>query len=190
MRVAIAAKLPLPSIMIKRTLQHTALLFVLFLGTTLLTPTAGSAQFIDLQLEVEPELTATTEQVLDFGTLVTNSGRRMIEFGSMNMGIFSITGLENQLLMINLQKPDVLKHSNSAINDVVPLQLFSRYGYSSQDYQDSSLLPESNSIIHVEPNPDPGPWNTIYLFMYGSIDIGDIPDGVYSNDIVLNVEYI
>lgn len=155
-----------------------------------LIPRYTNAQFIDLQLEVDSKVTTSTEQALDFGTLTTNTGRRAIGLGSINMGVFSISALENQILLVTLDKPTELRHDNPAIDDVVPLELFARYGYSSQNYQDSYPLPEATSNIKVESNPEPGPWNTIYLFIYGSVNIGNIPDGVYTNDIILDVEYI
>ncbi|MGM0547600.1 MAG: hypothetical protein ACQEST_12870 [Bacteroidota bacterium] len=150
----------------------------------------SAAQFIDLQLDIDPEITAQTEQPLDFGTITTNSGRNMIELGSVNMGIFSITALENQLLLVTLDKPTELRHSNSDINETIPLELFSRYGFSAQNHEDSEPLPDATSTIRVEPNPEPGPWNSIYIFMYGAVDIGDVPDGTYDNEITLSVEYI
>jgi len=151
---------------------------------------SATAQFINLQLEVDSKLTATTERPLDFGTIATNSGQRNIDLGSINMGVFSITALEKQLLLIKLGKPNYLRHDNPAIKDTVPLDLFARYGYDSQNYNDSAPLPEETNNIKVEYNSDPGPWNTIYIFMYGSITVDDISDGVYSNNIILNVEYI
>lgn len=166
------------------------ILFILLFGGSVFLPEITNAQFIDLRLEIDSEITAQTERTLDFGTLSTNSGRRMIEFGSINMGIFSITGLENQMLLVTLDKPDALRHENPTVKDVIPLQLFARYGYSFQNYQTSRPLPETISSIKVEPNSDPSPWNTIYIFMYGSVDIGNVPQGTYSNQIVLSVEYL
>lgn len=165
-------------------------LTIVFVSLMLVTAQPTAAQFIDLRLDVDSELTASTEQPLDFGTLTTNSGRRMIDLGSMNMGVFSITALENQLLLVTLNKPDVLQHDNPAIKDTIPLNLFARYGFSYENYQGSTSLPEETNYIKVETNPELGPWNTVYIFMYGSINIGNVPDGVYSNEVVLNVEYI
>lgn len=156
----------------------------------LMIPAIGHAQFIDLQLDIDPEITAQTEQPLNFGTVMTNSGRQMIELGSVNMGIFSITALENQLLLLTLDKPTELQHSDSDVDEVIPLELFSRYGFSAENHEDSYPLPDAASTIKVEPNPEPGPWNSIYLFIYGAVDIGDVPDGTYDNEIVLSVEYI
>jgi hypothetical protein len=173
--------------------QHShAILKILFWGVVLFF--AGSintqAQFIDLRLDIDSEITAQTEQPLDFGTLMTNTGRRMIELGSFDMGVFSITALENQMLLVTLDKPTELRHDNPAVDDVIPLELFSRYGYSAQNYENSNPLPDATSNIKVEPNPEPGPWNSIYIFLYGSVDIGNVQDGTYANEIVLNVEYI
>jgi hypothetical protein len=153
-------------------------------------PHNAHAQFIDVSLNVDSKLTASTERALDFGTLTANSGRQTIQLGSPNMGIFSITALENEMLLVTLTKPTQLRHEDAGIGRVVPLELVARYGYSLQNIQNSSLLPEAVSKIKVEPNTDPSPWNNIYIFIYGTVNIGNIPDGNYYNDIILNVEYI
>lgn len=176
--------------MIRKLTYHLLAVAFLSMGSGFLTPDQAHGQFIDLQLDIDSELTATTEKPLEFGTLTTNSGRRMIELGSVNMGIFSITGLEQQMLLVTLNKPNALRHDNPAVKEIIPLELFARYGYSAQNYQDSIPLPEASSSIKMESNPEPGPWNTIYIFMYGAVDIGDVPDGSYANQIVLSVEYI
>lgn len=164
------------------------LLSVLLVAVISISPASG--QFIDLRLDVDSELTASTEQPLDFGTVTSNSGRQQIPFGAVNMGIFSITALENQLLLVNLQKPTDLNHENPAINTQIPINLTARYGFSTQDLQDSNPIPAATSTIKVATNPDPGPWNSIFIFMYGSIDVGDITGGIYSNEIILTVQYI
>ncbi len=191
MQVTIPVKSLSLLIMTSRSvISKAVVLLYLFLGISIGLPQITNAQFIDLRLNIDSEITARTEQPLNFGTLNTNSGRHMIELGSINMGVFSITGLENQMLLLNLDKPIELRHDNTAITSTIPLQLYSRYGNSSQNYQDSYPLPEATSSIKVEPNPDPGPWNTIYIFMYGSVDVADVPDGIYSNQIILSVEYM
>ena len=189
MPAATPVKLRLPSIMISQSyiIKWGGLLLI---WGFLLAPNNVMAQFIDLTLDIDAEITARTEQPLDFGTLTTNSGRRSINLGSVNMGIFSITALENQVLLINSNMPAELLHDNPAISDVVPIDLQSRYGYSSENFEASESLPSGMSSIKVETNPDPGPWNTIYLFIYGSVDIGNISDGIYANNIIVNVEYI
>lgn len=164
--------------------------FLLVVIQSLVNSVDSQAQFIDLQLDIDSRITAQTEQPLEFGTIMTNSGRRVIELGSPNMGIFSITALENQMLLVTLDKPTELRHENPAIDDVIPLDLSSRYAYSARNYENSYPLPGTISSIKVEPNAEPGPWNSIYIFMYGSVDIGDVREGTYANNIVLNVVYM
>ncbi|NGP87829.1 hypothetical protein [Fodinibius halophilus] len=156
----------------------------------LLFPCYSNGQFIDLTLEISPRISAQTEQFLDFGTITTNSGQKTIEFGSPDMGIFSITALENQTLLLQIDMPAELRHNDPSVTDVVPISLFSRYGYSRQNFQESLPLQNEIGNIRVEPNPAPSPWNTLYLFIYGSVNIGNISDGMYSSNISLNVEYI
>lgn len=153
-------------------------------------PHAASAQFIDLTLEIDSRLSAQTEQMLSFGTLNTNSGSKVIELGDMGMGIFKITALETQLLLISLNKPKALYHQNPAVKANVPVQLSASYGYSAENYQNAVNFQSSSQIVTVKTDPEYGLWNTIYIFMYGVITIPDIPTGIYSNDIVLSVQYL
>lgn len=169
---------------------HQYITFFYFAFLFLCNTTNVEAQFIDLQLNVESEIEAKTEQVLEFESIQTNSGQHMIELGSNNMGIFSITALENQTLMITLDMPINLQHDNPAIDDVIPVDLSSRYGFSAQNSEASYPLQEGANSVQVEPNPEPGPWNSIYIFIFGSLNIGDVQAGTYFSEIELNVEYL
>lgn len=156
----------------------------------LLLPLTAQAQFIDLQLNIEPKLEARMEKPLNFGILESNTGRRTIELGSSGMGVFSITAMENQLLFVSLDLPKTLHHENPAVSDIIALDLYVRYGFSVEKARNSFVLSDGSSSIRVEESDYPGPWSRIYLFIFGSIDIRDVPEGLYSNEIVLNVEYI
>lgn len=163
---------------------------VLLVGLSFAAPAAANGQFMDLELRVNSKLSANTERPLHFGTLMPNSGRAEITLGSVNMGVFSVRALESQLLLVTLDKPDELYHDNPAVEETIPLELLSRYGYSAQNYQDSYPLPKASTSIRIAPTPGPGPWSMLYIFIYGSIDIGNVPEGTYDNEIVLSVEYI
>jgi len=165
-------------------------LFLGFFALLFLHPPILKAQFIDLNLDVEAEVTVHTEQSLNFGTLIANTGTHTVDLGNPNMGIFSIKALENQEILIELDEPDELQHNDPEIDDSIPLKLFARYGYSFSRYQQSNLLPGRVANILMEENPAPGPWNVLYLYIYGNIEVNDITDGVYTAQIVLNVEYL
>ena len=192
MRALILGKLLSISAMTRRTegTFRSAVWLVLFLSLTTFVPRKATSQFLDLQLQVESRLTATTERPLNFGVLSSNTGTVQIELGDVNMGIFSVTALERQILLVELNTPDQLNHDNPAIDEPIPLNLNARYGYSTQNVANSYPLAEATNTLRVATNPDPGPWNTLYIFVFGSITIGEVPDGMYSNRILLNVEYI
>lgn len=102
------------------------------------------AQFINLQIRVEPELSATVEQDLNFGQLVVNSGPSIIELGDINMGIFNIRSYYTQNVFVQLQVPDALTHINPAINDVIPLELGVAYNNSGTRNLDESIILSEN----------------------------------------------
>ncbi|HCT52926.1 MAG TPA: hypothetical protein DF712_10735, partial [Balneola sp.] len=60
-----------------KTIKTYTILFLSFIAFN----NSVNAQFINLQLRIEPELSATVEQSLDFGTQVTNFGTRTIALG-------------------------------------------------------------------------------------------------------------
>jgi len=188
--IPVQSQLPLAMINLNRVKSALPQPFLLTVILFVIGSLNAQAQFIDLQLNIDSRITAQTEQPLEFGTIMSNSGRHMIELGSPNMGVFSITALENQNLLLTLDKPTELRHQNPGIDDTIPMELFSRYAYSTRNYENSYPLPETVNSIQVEPNPEPGPWNSIYIFMYGSVDVGNIRDGTYANEIVLSVIYI
>lgn len=162
---------------------------VLTLTFCLLSLTA-QAQFLDLNLEIDSRLSTATDQQLTFMPQKINSGQNSIDLGSNNMGIFRITALEQQVLLLDLSLPDSLDHLNPAVKSKVPVELEIRYGYSSEEYDDSDYLSPGLTCINVRPDSGYGPWRAVYIFIYGSFDTQGIPPGTYMQDIVLTMEYI
>ena len=152
------------------------------------------AQFINLQLKIEPELSATVEQDLDFGTLISNSGRTEIQLGDVNMGVFSIKAFHTQNVYLNLQYPDVLSNENPAVDDVIPIELNMSYNNTGNNNAvNSSPLSSNNGFVSVHENTElenrNDIWKQLYIYVYGAIEVGNIPNGVYTGDIVLSVDY-
>ncbi len=152
------------------------------------------AQFINLQLKVEPELSATVEQDLDFGTLVTNSGRTEIQLGDVNMGVFSIRAFHTQNVYLNLQYPDVLRHDNPAISQEIPLQLSMSYNNTGNNNAiNSTALSANNGYLSIHEDTELESrndiWKQMYIYVYGAIEVGNIPNGFYTGEIVLSVDY-
>jgi len=157
-------------------------------------PLLAQAQYINLQLKIEPELSATVEQDLNFGTQVTNSGRTEIQLGDVNMGVFSIKAFHTQNVYLNLNYPNSLSSANPDIDADIPIELNMAYNNSgNNNANNSSPVSPNGSFISIheytalESRNDV--WKQMYIYVYGAIEIGNIPNGVYTGDIVLSVDY-
>lgn len=152
------------------------------------------AQFINLQIKIEPELSATVEQDLDFGTQISNSGRTEIQLGDVNMGVFSIRAFHTQNVYLNLQYPSLLTNNDPAVNATIPLELNIAYNNTGTNAIESAVqLAGNNGLVSVHERTElrnrNDIWKQLYLYIYGAIEVGNIPNGVYTGDIVLSVDY-
>ncbi len=171
-------------------IAYISLIVIISIGTS--SPLA--AQFINLRLTVEPELRATVVQPLDFGTQITNSGSTTIELGDANMGIFSVRAYHTQNIFIDLQYPDALENNEAGIAADIPLELGMSFNNTGSDNpQNSTPLPLNKGLVSITQNTTPESeadvWKQMYIYVYGSIVIGNIPNGIYTGDIILNLDY-
>tara|TARA_R110002110_G_scaffold63061_3_gene175541 strand:- start:9743 stop:10189 length:447 start_codon:yes stop_codon:yes gene_type:complete len=147
---------------------------------------------MNIQISIEPELSAEVEQVLNFGQVVSNSGISEIKLGDLNTGIFGIRAIRSQSLQIELNYPDYLVRENNP-NDQIPLDLQISYNNSgSNNASKTKILPNrmGNLIVGGSTVNDSGNfWRKLYLYVYGTIDVGDIPNGLYEADVTLFVSY-
>lgn len=168
--------------------------FILSLFFTLIFSSLTSAQFINLQLKIEPELSATVEQDLDFGTQITNSGRTEIQLGDVNMGVFSIKAFHTQNVYLTLQYPEVLESGNPSNEAEIPLELNMAYNNSGQNsVNGAAILSNNNGLVSIHEDTrlesQNDIWKTMYIYVYGAITVGNVPNDVYTGDIVLSVDY-
>lgn len=155
----------------------------------------AEAQFIHFQMEVETELSTNVLQDFSFGDLITNSGTTQVELGGPGMGIFEIRGLNNQRLMVSLNAPSYLSHTSDGTEEQIPIKIEASYNNhgdvndisQAQPFLEGSLteftLGESTS------QSNQSSWESAYIYVYGSIDVGEVPTGLYEGSIVLTVEY-
>ena len=153
-------------------------------------PTILSAQFVQLRLDIKPKTTVNAKQMLNFGSLPVNSGTTTINLGDPNMGVFSIRAVKSQTLLINYINPSQLNHRNTEIEEHLPLQLDIDLGYSNDRFNDTSTLSESLQTITIQENDDKSFWNMLYVFLYGSVTVGDVPARRYKNNIVIDIHYL
>ena len=157
-----------------------------------LLPFAGYAQNMPVQLDVNPLAETMVEQSLDFGQVIAGSGFQEIPLGSPAMGIFKVRVLRTQQLLISLEADSVLTHSDPEIDEVIPIQLNANYaGNGVNDYRSSTPLSGFMGNIITQPppqNPDAA-WSSIYIYIFGGIDLGFVPAGVYRGEVTLTVIY-
>lgn len=155
-------------------------------------PDESSAQFLNIQIDVEPSVDTEVQQRLDFGQLISGSGLQEIPLGSPNMGVFHIRALRTQRMLISIDADPSLTHSNPNINTSIPMEIFANYTNDGIDnFRNSNALSDELEMIIVEA-PDNNPdavWSGIYIYIYGSIDLRNVPLGTYSGDIILTVVY-
>ncbi len=170
--------------------------FAFFLAI-LLSSSTITAQFVNVELKIEPDLSTTVVSNLDFGELDINSGEKFIELGDAAMAVFSIKGFKNQRVYLGIQFPEVLTQFNPAIGDTIPISLSMAANNSgTNDYRNSFLLTEKNAIVDIyqyesiesyRTNFDI--WETLYVYVFGSISIGNIANGTYQGYVSLSIEY-
>lgn len=150
--------------------------------------TNATSQFVHFRMEVEPELSASVMQELSFGEVVINSGTRYIEAGSPGMGIFQIRGLSNQQVLVTLNPPSSLTSSNPDIDQNIPLSL--EYSYSNGGINNAQqALPFSGNSAWFKLGDSSTQWQSVFVYVFGSVEIGDVPEGTYSGTLMLTVEY-
>ncbi len=161
-----------------------------------LVPGSVLAQFINLQIRIEPELSATVEQELDFGTFAINAGEQFIGVSDVNAGIFSIRAYYTQNVFIELVLPPELTHINPAISDAIPIDLQIAYNNKGNRSSGDAVVLENNQGLlpineygELITSNSPEIWKEMYLFVFGSIYVNDIASGIYESDIVLSIEY-
>lgn len=172
---------------IRNRAKRVSVLLALLLTTA---PSLLSAQFLNIQIEVEPEVEATVERSLNFGSILTNSGMINFPLGDPDIGVFGIRAVQTQRMLIEMDVPDYLEHSELDARIPVGLELaVNRFGVN--DPGSAVRITDENREVTVSTPPDQPAqeWSYAYLYVYGWIDVGTVPPGIYTGDVVLNIEY-
>ncbi|MEO1022472.1 MAG: hypothetical protein AAFW89_07995 [Bacteroidota bacterium] len=172
--------------MIKQTYIWPLLAALVITGTV-------NAQFLNLDLRIEPELRAEVVKPINFGIVISNSGETKIELGEPNMGIFVLTSFRNQRITVDFNTPNALAHTNPEIEDIIDIKLEYSYVVGEDDYRRSQ--PVQAETVTLIPNSTKNSsrssdiWESIYFYVYGSLNVDAIPNGEYLGNIVMNIDY-
>src|SRR5690554_834628 len=171
--------------------SYTTLAVTLFF---LLISQTTTAQFINLNFTVKSELSVTVQQHLNFGSVVSNSGEHSINLGDLNAGIFAIRAYHTQNIFVEMNTPKFLVNENINSTDQIPITLHASYSNSGLNNPKSSTslinntgyLPiHQNNVNTVESDI----WQEMFIYIYGTLNVGNISNGTYSGEVVLYIEY-
>lgn len=165
-------------------------LIVLFLP--ILIGEGVNAQFLDIQIDIEPKVDANVEQSIDFGQIITGAGRQEIPIGSPNMGVFQIRALRAQRLMISVDIDSELVNNDPLVDATIPVYLSATYTADGvNDYRGSIAFDSNLETVIVNP-PENNPnavWSSIFIYIFGEVDVGNVPIGLYNGEILLTIIY-
>ncbi|MCF7808002.1 MAG: DUF4402 domain-containing protein [Candidatus Marinimicrobia bacterium] len=161
------------------------------------------AQVITFSVHVSSSLNATKDQDMDFGTIISGTGLTEINLGDAGMGVFAITGNEEMDVIVTLTAPANLIHTGAS-SDVIPFTL--NFAYANKGVNDINQAVTSTGgtarfqMRERESGPAGAPPTppsshhtpaeaTAYLYIYGTLNVGNIDAGTYSADVDLEVIY-
>lgn len=175
-------------------------LFLILLNV--LSVSTANAQFVNFTFELETEFSASTEEDLNFGTLPVQSGINRIGLGDQGMGVVMFRGIRYQRLYITVDEPDQLLHSDSDNNSAIPIDLNFAYNNRGEDNPDGSteldeygtsltLLGQGVDFSEAEGLNEylQSEWANMYIYVYGSVEVGNVSPGVYKNQVTVSIEY-
>jgi hypothetical protein len=171
------------------------LLFVFFMSTIAL-----QAQFLQFSVFVDTEVSAQTVQELDFGTMLQNN-EVMIGLDESGSGWFQVAVLNVSDVQLFLDAPQQLVLENEGIicgNEPCSVGLELGFAY----YIDSTprlqigqaMRPLSEgfneiSVARASSSSTEPEYIYININIFGTLSVGDVPSGIYTGTMNLEVNY-
>ena len=158
-------------------------------------PLFVEAQTVQFEMDIQPELSIEVLQNLNFGTVISESGTSRIELGNANMGIFEIRALAAQRALLTLDPPESLSTGQNTNGGEATIPIRIDAVYSDRSYTAGDLVPFVDNRAWITLQPDQPAengetrWETGFVYVTGTIEVGDIPPGSYSGTLLLSVEY-
>ena len=162
-------------------------------------------QSIQFSIYVDSELTATTEQDLNFGDfIIVGQGLTEVNLGDSNMGKFRITGNEEMDIIITMVAPANLTRQEGG-TDVIPLTLNLAYNNKGADNSAQAVtiagstvrIPMKARVGGRPAGPPPTPPHSgyipaevdVFLYIFGDINVGSVAAGSYTATVSITIEY-
>lgn len=168
-----------------------------------------SAQDIDFSQYSSYTVTIETEpgsETLQFGNVIQGQGETTVNLGdSPGMAVLGITGVPYLDVIVTVTKPSELLPVDAGNSDTIPFTtLNAAYANNgSNDYLQANVINGLQARFPIlarqstPPGPPPTPpregvgppTETAFLYLWGTIDVGEVQAGEYTATINVSVEY-
>lgn len=161
------------------------------------------AQTIPFGIHATVDLNVAAEADLDFGWLVREQGLTTVSLGDAGMGIISITGQADLDVLVTLDVPAALVNAQNPAQ-TIPFTFSAAYANRGRDHT-ADAVPFNGTTARFQirrrdggpPGPPPhpphegyeAPPETAYLYLYGTLNVGEVTAGEYTGMITVHVEY-
>lgn len=188
---------------IKKSIQSLSRTFLSVLLFICLAYQPLFSQVINFSIHVASSLDATKDADMAFPQVSAGDGLTAINLGDGGMGVFAISGNEELDIEVILTAPAELVHTTKPSNT---MGLDLKFAYANTGVNDINVAKTVNGnsarfqlrertsgpagAPPTPPNSSHVPnITTAYIYLYGSINVGNISSGNYSGTVDLSVQY-
>ena len=153
----------------------------------------AQGQFLRLTLDVETEHGARDVNNLSFGVMAP--GTHELNLGDDGIGVYSLSGYPNNFLNVSIQPPEYLQHTDPGIADRLIIEVASAYANQGENNRrDAISMVDNRGRFPVRSEKsakaDRRPvLELCWLYIYGTIHIGNTAAGLYEGEVIIKIEY-
>ncbi len=160
----------------------------LFILLFILSASPLNAQFLHIEIPVETEISASIQQRLALGNYQSGSGSHLISLNGSNAGVYSLTSYKNQL--IGVRVPEVVFLPHVTLKDSIKLNIKAAYNNKGINNTELSIPFKGITAFKINAeNKGSAFWERAYIYLYGMLHIGTVPEGLYRGEVTLTIHY-
>lgn len=173
-------------------------LVFIILFAVLAVPMCGYGQFIQLFMEIEPEVEVRQISALQFGELGSVDSVA-VNFGDLRMGIMNIIGIRDQQVSVTVLQPEFLtlvgEEDCQTYDCRIETRLNLNFSYILNTVQNLGMIEErlGNEQRYITSLSPPGGTTqeivTLYMFVHGIAITRGARAGNYEGDLIITVDY-
>lgn len=175
----------------KRQLQLSGklgvVLFITYFIFTLNEASLSQTTSRTITIDVVNGLSLFVDHQIDFGEVVQNSGVDSLMINSPNIGHLTITGQKYKTVYVTLTPPTSLVNGPNSI----PYTPAAKYNNIADNTSGAILIPIPPGTANFTLNASSvnGKLRNAYIYLFGSINVANVPPGTYNGTFMVSVNY-